>query len=111
MDDAWWPGEVRSWSPSRSGWWANCSWHRSTGETRLGTFHEDDVRRDTVDRSSGRKVKRANRPRHISGAGGGSVIDARIPAAPRLREDSLGGHQYKSLTPPPRGQPPSTEPV
>ncbi len=54
VEDAWWPGEVRSWSPSPSGWWANCSWHRATGETQLGTFHQDDLRPDTVDRSYGR---------------------------------------------------------
>jgi len=45
-----------SWSESPSGWWANCSWHRTTGKTQLGTFHEDDVRPDTVDRSYGREV-------------------------------------------------------
>ena len=50
----WLPAEIRSWSPSPFAWWANCSWHRSTGETRLGTLHEDDVRPDTVDRSYGR---------------------------------------------------------
>ena len=27
----------------------------ATGETRLGTFHQDDVRPDTVDRSYGRE--------------------------------------------------------
>ena len=35
VDDAWWPGEARSCSPSPSGWWANCSWHRDTGESQL----------------------------------------------------------------------------
>ncbi len=55
VDDAWYPAEVRSWSPSRSGWWANCSRYRGIGETELGTFHEDDVRPDTVDRSYGRE--------------------------------------------------------
>jgi hypothetical protein len=55
IDKDWWPGEVRSWSPSPSGWWANCSWHRATGETQLGTFHEDEARPDTVDRSYGRE--------------------------------------------------------
>ena len=55
MDDNWLPGEVRSWSPSPSGWWAaNCSWRGATGETQLDTFHEQDVRPDTVDRSCGR---------------------------------------------------------
>ena len=39
----WLPAEIRSWSPSPSGWWANWSGHRATGGTRLGTFHEDDV--------------------------------------------------------------------
>jgi hypothetical protein len=34
---------------------ANRSWHRATGETRLGTFHQGDVRPDTVDRSFGRE--------------------------------------------------------
>ena len=52
----WGRAEIRSWSPSPSGWWANCSGHRATGETRLGTFHEADVRRDTVDRSYDREV-------------------------------------------------------
>ena len=37
--------------------WANCSWHRATGETQLGTFHEDDVRPDTVDRAHGRETE------------------------------------------------------
>jgi hypothetical protein len=54
--DDWWPAVVRSWSPSPSGRWANCSWHRKAGETQVGTFHEDDVRPDTVDRSYGREV-------------------------------------------------------
>ena len=54
IDDAWLPGEVRSWSPSPSGWWANCTWHRWAGETYLATFHEEDVRQDTVDRSYSR---------------------------------------------------------
>ena len=57
VDEDWWPGEVRSWSSSPSGWWANCSWHRATGETQLGRFHESDVRPDTVDRSYGRVVR------------------------------------------------------
>jgi hypothetical protein len=56
VDGGWWPGEVRSWSPRPSGWWANCSWHRKAGETQLGTFHEDDVRQYTVDRSYGRET-------------------------------------------------------
>ena len=34
------------------------SWHRATGETRLGTFHQEDVRPDTVDRSYGRTDER-----------------------------------------------------
>jgi hypothetical protein len=50
----WWPAEVRPWSPSPSGWWANCSRHQGIGETQLGTLREDDVRRDTVDRFYGR---------------------------------------------------------
>jgi hypothetical protein len=55
VDEAWWPGEIRSWSKSPSGGWANCSRHRATGETRLGTCHEDDVRPDTGDLSFGRE--------------------------------------------------------
>ena len=55
VDGAWYPAEVRSWSLTPSGRWANCSWHRGIGETQLGTFHEDDVRPDTVDRSYGRE--------------------------------------------------------
>ena len=39
VDEDWWPGEVRSWSSSPSGWWANCSWHGAIGETQLGTLH------------------------------------------------------------------------
>jgi hypothetical protein len=34
VDGGWWPGEVRSWSSSPDGWWANCSWHRKAGETQ-----------------------------------------------------------------------------
>jgi len=26
VEDTWRPGDVRSWSPSPSRWWANCSW-------------------------------------------------------------------------------------
>jgi hypothetical protein len=47
--------EVRSWSPSPSGWWAICTWQCQAGETNLGTSHEEDVRPDTVDRSYGRE--------------------------------------------------------
>jgi hypothetical protein len=54
VDDRWWPAEVRSWSPSPSGWWANCSYHPAPGRTTLDTFHQDDVRKDQVDRSYGR---------------------------------------------------------
>ncbi len=39
IDEDWLPAEIRSWSQSPSGWWANCSWHGATGETRLCTFH------------------------------------------------------------------------
>lgn len=52
VGDEWWPAELRSWSPSPSGWWANCSYHRVSGNTALGTFHEDDVRENAVDRSN-----------------------------------------------------------
>lgn len=55
VDGGWYPGEVRSWSTSPSGWWANCSWRQELGETQLGTFREGDVRPDTVDRSYGRE--------------------------------------------------------
>jgi hypothetical protein len=55
VDGHWLPAEVRSWSQSLSGWWAKGSWHRATGETQLGTFHEDALRPDTVDRSYGRE--------------------------------------------------------
>jgi hypothetical protein len=54
VDGRWFAGEVRSWSQRPSGWWADCSWHPETGSSRLDTFHEDDVRLDTVDRSYGR---------------------------------------------------------
>ena len=57
VDDAWFPAEIRSPSLGPSGWWATCSWHRTIWETRFGTFHEDDVRRDTVDRSYGRNAE------------------------------------------------------
>jgi hypothetical protein len=54
VGDQWLPAELRSWSPSPSGWWANCSYHRGPGQTNLGTFQEGDVREDTIDRSFGR---------------------------------------------------------
>jgi len=64
VDGYWWPNpgallvaeHVRLVGAGPSDWWANCSWHRATGETRLGTFHEDDVRPDLVDRSYGREL-------------------------------------------------------
>ena len=42
------PGSVAA---TPAGW---CTWHRTAGETLLGTFHEDDLRPDTVDGSYGR---------------------------------------------------------
>ena len=57
VHEDWLPAEIRSWSPSPSDWWANCSWHRTTGRPHpLGTFHMDDVRTVTVDRGYGREV-------------------------------------------------------
>jgi len=50
VDEGWLPAEIRSCSPSPYDWWADCSWRRTPGETHLGTFHEDEVRPDTVDR-------------------------------------------------------------
>ncbi len=67
--DEWYPAEVRSWSMSPSGRWANCSWHRGIGETELDTFHEDDVRRDTMDRSYNRERLHAEPSRRYPSCG------------------------------------------
>ena len=55
VDGAWWPAEVPLVVVEPVRLVGHCTWHHATGETQLGTFHEDDVRRDMVDRSYGRE--------------------------------------------------------
>jgi hypothetical protein len=53
VDDQWFPAELRMRTQRADGYHYNASWHRD-GDTYLDTFHERDVRADTVDRSLGR---------------------------------------------------------
>jgi hypothetical protein len=56
VEGDWQEGQLRSWSLAPDGaWWANVQHRAGPGKgTHLGTFHQDDVREDTVDRSNGR---------------------------------------------------------
>jgi len=56
------------------------SWHRATWETQLGTFHEDDVRPDTVSASDPRCAWGS-----WCGVYGGSLPDARAQVSDRSR--------------------------
>jgi len=53
VDGTWCPGEARMRTQRADGLHYNVSWHRDS-QTYLDTFHERDVRLDTVDRSHGR---------------------------------------------------------
>ena len=53
VDGQWWPAELRMRTQRADGFHYNACWHRE-GQTYLDTFHERDIRPDTVDRSRGR---------------------------------------------------------
>jgi hypothetical protein len=55
VDGTWWPGEVRMATELVDGTWSHSVQYR-TGEGQfLGTFTDDQVRSDTIDRSRGRE--------------------------------------------------------
>lgn len=54
VDDQWWPAELRMRTQLADGSYRyNTAWTRD-GQTRLDTFHQDQVRPDTIDRAAGR---------------------------------------------------------
>lgn len=57
VDDEWRPAVLRMRTERADGYWYNAAWTRvgdNGAETLLDTFHERDVRADTIDRARGR---------------------------------------------------------
>jgi hypothetical protein len=45
VDGVWREGELRMWIQREDGtWWAQVTWRSGPGSSRIGTFHEIDVR-------------------------------------------------------------------
>ena len=55
IDDTWWPGELRMWRRTPTGWEAQVQWRDRPGNTRITTATADPVREATwISKSIGR---------------------------------------------------------